>query len=275
MDIHNHKSMESIITNLIEISILAGEKILETYESNEPSEVKADGSPVTKADKESHQVITEGIKKIWPRMPILSEEDSVIRFSQRSKWELYWLIDPLDGTKEFIKKNGEFTTNIALISKNTPILGVVHNPLSNETYVGSQLLGSYFYNGEVCKRKLVIDDRKINTIPRIVISRSHKNQKTSNFLSLIGEHKIIVSGSSIKFCLIADNQADIYPRLAPTSEWDTAAGQAVAIYAGSSTLTSSGPLEYNKKSSYINPSFFVTNKKHEELFSIFKDLDSS
>jgi 3'(2'), 5'-bisphosphate nucleotidase len=264
--------MESIITNLIEISILAGEKILETYETNEPSEVKTDGSPVTKADKESHQVITEGIKKIWPRMPILSEEDSIFPYSERSKWQLYWLIDPLDGTKEFIKKNGEFTTNIALISKNTPILGVVHNPLSNETYVGSQLLGSYLYNGEVCKRKLVIDERKINTTPRIVISRSHKNQKTSNFLSLIGEHKIIVSGSSIKFCLIADNKADIYPRLSPTSEWDTGAGHAVAIYSGGKVITNSGALEYNKKESYLNDSFIVTNKNFKCLIDVFKSV---
>ncbi len=272
MDIHNQKSLESIITNLIEISILAGRKILDTYEINYTSDVKEDGSPVTKADKDSHEVISNGIKKIWPKVPILSEEDATIPFSMRSQWELYWLIDPLDGTKEFIKKNGEFTTNIALISGNRPILGIVHNPLSNETYVGSQLLGSYFYIGEVCKRKLVIDDSKINTIPRVVVSRSHKDQKTSDFLSLIGEHKIIVSGSSIKFCLIADNKADIYPRLSPTSEWDTGAGHAVAIYSGANVITKSGALEYNKKESYINTGFFVSNKNHEEYFSIFKNL---
>jgi 3'(2'), 5'-bisphosphate nucleotidase len=275
MDLFNQKSMESIITNLIGISILAGEKILESYESNEPSELKADGSPVTKADKESHQVITDGIKNIWPSLPILSEEDSIFSFSERSKWQLYWLIDPLDGTKEFLKKNGEFTTNIALISNNIPIIGVVHNPLSKETYVGSELLGSYLYKQNEYQRKLIIDSKKEYIVPRIIVSRSHKNQKTTEFLNLIGKHKIIESGSSIKFCLIADNQADIYPRLAPTSEWDTAAGQAVAMYAGASILTSTGPLEYNKKSSYINVSFFVTNEKYEKLFSIFKDLDSS
>ena len=275
MDLNNQKSMESIIANLIEISILAGEKILETYQSNEPSELKADGSPVTKADRESHQVITEGIKKIWPKIPILSEEDSIVPFSQRSKWKLYWLIDPLDGTKEFLKKNGEFTTNIALISNNKPIIGVVHNPLSKETYIGSELLGSYLFAKNKYQRKLIIQSKKEYIGPRIIVSRSHKSQKTDEFLNLVGKHKIIESGSSIKFCLIADNRADIYPRLAPTSEWDTAAGQAVATYAGASILTSKGPLEYNKKSSYINVSFFVTNEKYEKLFSIFKDLDSS
>mgnify|MGYP001194643963 CR=1 FL=1 len=275
MDINNQNINESIIPDLIEISIAAGESIMEHYESDHSVDIKIDGSPVTKADIESNRIIKNSLRKITPKIPIISEESSDISFSIRSKWEIYWLIDPLDGTKEFLNKNGEFTTNIALIINNKPAIGVVYSPISRLIFFGSLFTGSYRIDQSGRKNKLDANSTPNQSYPRIVVSRSHINEKTNEFLSLIGKHEIVKSGSSIKLCMVAENKADIYPRLGPTSEWDTAAGHAVAIYSGANVFSSSGTITYNTKSSYLNKSFLVTNEKYSDTLNIFKKLDKN
>ena len=273
MKFNSEKEIKGIITNLVEISISAGKEIMNIYSSSINYSIKNDGSPLTLADTKSHNFIVDSSKKLDPAIPIISEEGKKIPFHDRSNWSHFWLIDPLDGTKEFINRNGEFTTNIALIKNNIPIIGIVHSPVSKETYSGSELLGSYFIDRYGEERKLNINIANLNRIPRVALSRSHSSRKTEEFLKLLGKHQIIRSGSSIKFCMVADNKVDIYPRLSPTSEWDTAAGHAVAIYAGAEVYTYKDFLEYNKKSNYINNNFIVTNNKYIKPLSVFKHLE--
>jgi 3'(2'), 5'-bisphosphate nucleotidase len=273
MNFNSEKEIDKIIINLHEISIMAGRSIMNIYNSEYKKEIKKDGSPLTEADNKSNEIIIKNLKKINPLIPIISEEDSDISFSVRSKWDTYWLIDPLDGTKEFINKNGEFTTNIALIKNNKPIIGIVHSPTTQETYWGSRMLGSYHIDVNEKIRKLDANKINNNNICRVVVSRSHKSQKIKEFLKQIGESTCIESGSSIKFCMIADNKADIYPRFSPTSEWDTAAGQAVAIFSNAKVNLSNGILEYNKKVSYLNESFLVSNKKYHKYLTIFRKIE--
>ena len=270
MNFNSEKEIENIITNLIEISISAGKEIMNIYRSSNNYQIKKDGSPVTLADKKSHETIINELKKIDRSIPVISEEGPMIPFRTRSKWDVYWLIDPLDGTKEFINKNGEFTTNIALIKNHKPIIGLVHSPVNKAIYLGSSTFGSYYIDKYGDRRKLNANKLSDNNTPRVVVSRSHYSTKTNGFLKLLGKHQVVESGSSIKFCMIADDKADIYPRLSPTSEWDTAAGHAVAIYAGAQVYTYNGYLEYNKKSKYINSSFLVSNAKYSNSLSIFK-----
>ena len=170
-----------------------------------------------------------------------------------------------------MNKNGEFTTNIALINKHKPIIGVVHSPIT-KTFIGDDGLGSFCVNESNEFRKLNREENteKRNKICRVAVSRSHKSDALTEFLNQIGDYEEIESGSSIKFCMLAQNKADIYPRLGPTSEWDTAAGHAVALYAGCYIESSRGQLEYNKKESYLNDSFIVTNKNFKYLIDVFK-----
>jgi 3'(2'), 5'-bisphosphate nucleotidase len=273
MNFNSEKEIDKIIINLHEISIMAGRSIMNIYNSEYKKEIKTDGSPLTEADNKSNEIIIKNLKKINPLIPIISEEDSDIPYSVRSKWDTYWLIDPLDGTKEFINKNGEFTTNIALIKNNKPIIGIVHSPTTQETYWGSRMLGSYHIDVNEKIRKLDANKINNNNICRVVVSRSHKSQKIKEFLKQIGGSTCIESGSSIKFCMIADNKADIYPRFSPTSEWDTAAGQAVAIFSNAKVNLSNGILEYNKKASYLNESFLVSNKKYHKYLTIFRKIE--
>lgn len=273
MNFNSEKEIDKIIINLLEISIMAGRSIMNIYESDYKKEIKKDGSPLTEADNKSNEIIIKNLKKINPLIPIISEEDSDIPYSIRSKWDTYWLIDPLDGTKEFINKNGEFTTNIALIKNNKPIIGVVHSPTNGETYWGSNILGSYHIDINEKIRKLNANKISNSNVCRVVVSRSHKSEKIEEFLKQIGTSKCIESGSSIKFCMIADNKADVYPRFSPTCEWDTAAGQAVALFSNAEVNLSSGSLEYNKKSSYVNECFLVSNKKYHKYLTIFKNIE--
>jgi 3'(2'), 5'-bisphosphate nucleotidase len=251
-----------LIDAVIAISRNAGEAILEIYSSDFDYEIKEDLSPLTEADNISHKVICQMLKSLTPNLPILSEEDSMIPYDIRSSWNTYWLIDPLDGTKEFIKRNGEFTVNIALIENNTPILGVIHVPVSNETYWGSKLDGSFYKKG-INKNVKINVTNKIENPLRIVSSRSHQSKLLELFLKHIKPYEIIHKGSSLKFCLLASGKADIYPRFGPTSEWDIAAGEAILKFAGGENLTMKGkPIEYNKKETILNPSFLAINNKN-------------
>jgi len=261
----------NLIEQLIKISKEAGKAILEIYNTNFDYQIKEDLSPLTDADTLSHNIICERLKVLTPGIPILSEESCNIPFSIRSQWCQYWLIDPLDGTKEFIKKNDEFTVNIALIENNNPIIGLIHNPVLNTTYWGSEL-GTFLSKKNNNPKKIAVQKSQLIK-SRIICSRSHKSEELEVYLRSIGKHQIIHAGSSLKFCSIASGESDIYPRFNPTSEWDTAAGQCIVESAGGTVKTLDGKrMQYNKKQSLINPGFIcysgTNNENIEKFFKI-------
>ena len=235
----------------------AGEKILEVYNTEFAVEEKDDKSPLTAADMASHKTIVAGLTALTPEIPVLSEESAKIPYEERASWATYWLIDPLDGTKEFIKRNGEFTVNIALIDQGAPVLGVVYVPVTGVTYAGCVGQGSIKeVPGE---GEQPIHARKLGDGPVAVVgSRSHQGDSLKAFLAKLGDHEIVSMGSSLKICLVAEGAADVYPRLGLTSEWDTAAAHCVVEQAGGSlTDLEMQPLRYNTKDSLLNPFFFV------------------
>lgn len=260
----------------LKISILAaveaGKKILEVYEQDFTVENKSDNSPLTIADKQSHEVIKAALENTG--FPLLSEEGKEIPYAERKKWETFWLVDPLDGTKEFIKKNGEFTVNIALVKNGSPVMGVVYVPVTGVLYFGDEK-GSYKATVEKTFNEsnlaaLMQNAEKLplkseSSVYSIVASRSHNTPETDAFIEEKrkehGEVNIVSSGSSIKLCLVAEGKAQVYPRLAPTMEWDTAAGQAVARFAGCSVYNyeTKKELSYNKEN-LLNPWFVVERK---------------
>tara|TARA_B100000575_G_scaffold109382_1_gene87095 strand:+ start:33 stop:830 length:798 start_codon:yes stop_codon:yes gene_type:complete len=247
------------------ISIEAGEIILDFYNKNFGITFKNDETPLTQADLASNKFITDTIKKMSPNIPILSEEEFV-EWHIRKEWKKYWLIDPLDGTKEFIKKNGEFTVNIALIENNRPILGVIYAPVSNELYFSKKNFGSYKIltnkklNTLDNANKISIKIQKTNLI-KIIGSRSHSNPILNKWVNKnFNEFEIIQKGSSLKFCLIAEGFADIYPRFGPTSEWDIAAGHIILEEAGGRLKSiDNKEILYNEKENILNPNFFAYN----------------
>ena len=250
-----------LIEQLIEISKEAGKAILEVYNTNFDYQIKEDLSPLTRADTLSNNIICERLKVLTPEIPILSEENSNIPFDVRTLWKQYWLVDPLDGTKEFIKRNGEFTVNIALINKNKPIFGVIHAPVLNQTFWGSANSGSFQMKGKKKPKKISISSYDKSSL-RIVASRSHNSKKLNLLLKKIENYEIIHIGSSLKFCLIATGEADIYPRFGLTSEWDSAAGEAIVRFAGGRVIsTDRKSLTYNRKQSYLNPYFIVASRE--------------
>jgi 3'(2'), 5'-bisphosphate nucleotidase len=245
---------------LIEIAKKAGMAILEIY-NNESQfgsiELKSDNSPLTRADKKSNLIITKALTEIFPRIPILSEEGKMTDFSIRKKWDRFWLVDPLDGTKEFLKRNGEFTVNIALIENNRTVYGIIYVPVTGTFYIGD--------TKERRALKIHADGRqemlKVNnkTNDRIAVgSRSHASEAESDLLKTFDVTDVISVGSSLKFCMVAEGKADIYYRHGPTMEWDTAAGQAIVEAASGTVLTYPGkhPFLYNKEV-LTNPSFLV------------------
>ena len=267
----NIQIKSDLIKQLIEISKEAGNAILEIYHSDFDYTFKDDSTPLTKADQQAHEIITKKLHKLTPHIPILSEEDSDISFKKRSTWDKYWLIDPLDGTKEFIKMNGEFTVNIALVENNSPTLGLIHLPVTSETYWGSKTNGSYYLNSNNKSKKISVSTKSKNTIT-IMASRSHPNEKLDSLLDKIEHYEIINRGSSLKFCQIASGQADVYPRFGLTSEWDIAAGHAILLGASGNIYDLNGSeIKYNIKSSYLNPFFIASNSK-ELYFKLIKYL---
>jgi len=243
-----------MLQELQQIARDAGVAIMEIYNSDEfDVQLKGDDSPLTKADLAAHRVIVDGLRKLNVQYPIISEESADIDWELRRLWHRYWLVDPLDGTKEFIKRNGEFTVNIALIEKGEPICGVVYAPVLDAMYVGERDKGT-FLNGE----QIQVEQNAPETL-RIVGSRSHASQETTDWLEALGKpYQMVPMGSSLKICLVAEGKADIYPRLGPTSEWDTAAAHAVLNAAGGSITTVDGePLKYNQKESFLNPYFIA------------------
>ena len=255
-------SKENLL-EIVNISVDAGEVILNYYNENVDVIYKDDESPLTKADLASHKIITDSIKKITPEIPILSEEE-FIDWKIRKKWKKYWLIDPLDGTKEFIKKNNEFTVNIALIENNRPILGVIYTPALNELFYSIKNFGSYKIltkkklNTLKEAKRISINKKKSNKV-KIVGSRSHSNPILEKWVNKnFNQFDILQKGSSLKFCLIAEGSADIYPRFGPTSEWDIAAGHIILEEAGGKLKSiDNKEILYNEKENILNPDFFA------------------
>ncbi len=257
----NNSELMAWIPQLLDITEQAGKAILQVYNSSQDIEIitKDDDSPVTKADHAAHEVIDAGLKLLTPDIPRLSEEGCVPDFSERSGWNRYWLIDPLDGTKEFINRNGEYTVNIALIVDHEPVLGVVYVPVTKIFYYGVKGQGSW---KKTTVGTQVISARKVaeaNPV-RVVASRRHGADALEGMLreaeKAFGNIESVSMGSSLKICMLADGTADWYPRLALTSEWDTAAAQAVLVAAGGLIYNDEfKPLECNRKDSLLNPFF--------------------
>jgi 3'(2'), 5'-bisphosphate nucleotidase len=247
---------KDLINPIVDLAVQAGQAILEVYATDFDVQEKGDESPLTQADLASHRCIVAGLSVLTPDIPIISEEEGLPSFAERGQWQRYWLIDPLDGTKEFVNRNGEFTVNIALIDSHRPIFGVVHVPVQDKTYIGCEGQGSELRDGGTTTPIRVASSS--NDPVRIVGSRSHRGSSLDAFLEKVGDTDMVPMGSSLKFCVVAEGRADIYPRLGPTSEWDTAAAQAVVEQAGGKVLELDGkPLSYNAKEDILNPWFVV------------------
>ena len=262
-----HKKIlnEELIVSTVKIAKKAGKAINQIYNSDFNYELKSDSSPITAADNLSHKIITESLKILTPEIPIISEENCEIDYKTRAQWSQYWLVDPLDGNKEFINKNGEFTVNIALVRADTPVLGVVHVPVTGVTYLGGEGVGAF---KEDAGERKTIACRARTTPVVMVASRSHGGEAVEKLEAFIreevGEVERASMGSSLKLCLVAEGSADIYPRLAQTSEWDTAAAHAVVTAAGGVVVnTAFEPLQYNKED-ILNPFFLVLGQSVEE-----------
>lgn len=260
---------QQLLDQCVLISNAAGVKIMEIYQKDFEIVEKSDQSPLTEADLASHHCIVAGLKAI-SSLPILSEESADIDWNTRKQWQSYWLIDPLDGTKEFIKKNGEFTVNIALIENGEPTLGVVYAPALDVTYFGAVSLGASKQDASGDTIKIAPKSTSTESL-KIVGSRSHQSPEIQGYLdSLDKPCELVAMGSSLKLCLVAEGAADLYPRLGPTSEWDTGAAHAVVNAAGgrvtvmhqnpnTSVYEDSGSvLQYNQKESILNPYFLVS-----------------
>ena len=244
---------------LIDITAAAGREILDVYGTAFDVETKADASPLTEADLRAHRVIVDGLNKLTPDVPVISEEAEPPPFDERRHWQRYWLVDPLDGTKEFVSRNGEFTVNIALIEDGEPVLGIVGVPVLNHIYIGDCKQNDAWRmseNGRERLRTRTMGGRPLT----VVASRRHGGERLAGYLDALGDAFGEITrrpvGSSLKFCLLAEGKADLYPRLGPTSEWDIAAAHAVLRAAGGAVMqTNGGPLRYNTKESFLNPDF--------------------
>jgi 3'(2'), 5'-bisphosphate nucleotidase len=245
----------------------AGEAILHIYNTEFEVETKQDNSPLTTADLAAHNIIVSTLERLTPDIPVLSEESSKIPFESRKAWHRYWLVDPLDGTREFVKRNGEFTVNIALIEANQPVFGAVYAPVLKNLYYGIVGKGAYKQKDAQAPRQIqVVAKRRDPTL--VVGSRSHAGDSLKRFLDKLEGYQLLSMGSSLKLCLVAEGKADIYPRLGPTSEWDTAAAQAVVEAAGGHVTTLNlESLSYNTKESLLNPHFLVFGDTSENWSS--------
>lgn len=244
-----------MLDKICQLAREAGAAIMQVYDGQKPLEAtqKSDDSPVTAADIAAHTIILQGLQTLTPDIPVLSEEDPQ-SWETRQNWGRYWLVDPLDGTKEFLKRNGEFTVNIALIEKGKAVLGVVYAPVLNVMYSAAE--GKAWKEENGVRNQIHVRDARP---PLVVISRSHGDDELKEYLHQLGEHQTTSIGSSLKFCLVAEGQAQLYPRFGPTNIWDTAAGHAVAAAAGAHVHDWQGkPLDYTPRESFLNPGFRVS-----------------
>ena len=249
--------MKQLLTDIVEISKQAGDAIMHVYNSDDFNvELKSDDSPLTKADIAANDIIVAALIKLTPNIPILSEESAKVPYETRKHWTKFWLVDPLDGTKEFIKRNGEFTVNIALIENGSPVLGVVYAPVLKHTYSGAEDLGAFKQEENSPAQEIKVADHQGQKL-KVVASRSHAGPDLQAFLDSIGDYDVVSMGSSLKLCLVAEGKAHLYPRLGPTMEWDTGAAHAVVNAAGGQvTNLNKEPLQYNKEN-LLNTYFMV------------------
>lgn len=255
--IPNHAAID--IDSLSALAKEAGAGIFTIYNNDDIAvTLKEDQSPLTLADGISHEIIMQGLMALTPSIPVISEEGKDIPYEVRKDWDCYWCVDPLDGTKEFIKRNGEFTVNIALMYQSEPVLGVIYLPVTGELYYGGKGIGSWKEERTGSKRQIYADTEALNWVA--AGSRSHASNEEVELLKQFPINGNITVGSSIKFCLIAEGKAHIYYRHGPTMEWDTAAGQAIAVYSGAQMTAEDGqPFKYNKPS-LLNDGFIVKVK---------------
>ncbi|SEL67760.1 3'(2'),5'-bisphosphate nucleotidase [Parapedobacter koreensis] len=246
------------IPALIAIAKEAGKAILKVYHTDMDEWhilQKSDASPLTVADTLSHRIISEGLTNLFPAIPVLSEEGRDIPYAQRKDWECYWCVDPLDGTKEFISRNGEFTVNIALIIGNAPVFGLIYVPVTDTVYYGLNDHGSFQIVGSGEARNI---QARTSEPPVAVGSKSHKTAAESTFLASRGIQQVVSIGSSLKFCLIAEGKAQVYYRHGPTMEWDTAAGHAIAVNSGARMTNADGSAFTYNKVNLVNGSFICS-----------------
>lgn len=245
----------------------AGRRVMAVYERDFDVDTKADDSPLTEADMAAHHALVDCLSWLTPDWPVLSEESGEIPYATRRQWARYWLVDPLDGTKEFIKRNGEFTLNVALIENGVPVFGIVHAPVLETTWWGQQGEGAWKQVGTASPESI-----RVRPLPdpeaeawQVVGSRSHGSAEFETFCAHLPAHERVSMGSSLKLCLVAEGKADLYPRLAPTCEWDTAAAQAVVTAAGGLVLNAQTlePLRCNQQDSVLNPFFIVCGQRDE------------
>lgn len=246
----------ALLESVRELAEQAGQAILDIYNTDFGVEHKDDQSPLTAADLAAHRLISEGLQRLTPSWPILSEESKHAPFSERAAWSRFWLVDPLDGTREFVKRNGEFSVNIALIEAGKPVLGVVHAPVLNWSAQAAVGQGATLVHGAGARQVLQV--RAAQRPLRIAGSRSHGDARLNGALERMGEHELRPMGSALKFILVAQGEADVYLRFGPTSEWDTAAGQCVLEQAGGQLLSLQGDaFTYNQRESLLNGDFIA------------------
>ncbi len=241
------------------LAVEASARILEIYATGFDVTAKDDDSPLTTADLAAHHAIVAGLQHLTPDIPILSEESASVPFAERARWRRYWLVDPLDGTKEFVQRNGQFTVNIALIEEHEPVLGVVRAPVTGLCYFAVRGCGAFREDPGQPPRPIKVKLLQPGGPVRVVGSRSHGGPGLQKFVAGLGTHELVTIGSSLKLCQVAEGAADVYPRFGPTSEWDTAAAQCIVEVAGGRVVSAETgmPLRYNTRESLLNPYFMV------------------
>lgn len=265
-------TLQTLLPDIIKLAQEAGSAIMEIYQDTDLGTTeKEDKSPLTNADLASHQTIVTGLQTLTPEIPILSEEAKALPYDHRQTWSTFWLVDPLDGTKEFIQRNGQFTVNIALVKGGSPVLGVVYAPAIEVSYWGVQEYGAFKQEGEKEAVRIQTREYPAATI-KVVASRSHAGAETEAFLTKLQAAyadksvELMSMGSSLKLCLVAEGAAHLYPRFGPTMEWDTAAAQSVVEQAGGKVTNLQGdPLQYNKEN-LLNPFFMVAGQSVQDLW---------
>lgn len=270
--------MQNLLAAVRSIARSAGAAIIEVYQRLEQPgtvaiERKADASPLTEADLAAHRIIVDGLRALTPDWPVLSEEDADVPLAERSGWSRFWLVDPLDGTKEFLSRNDEFTVNIALVENHRPILGVVHVPVTGIDYFAIASAGAWKAESpDESGSRIRVAPRSRAPI-RVIGSRSHASARLTDALHALGSHELVSMGSSLKFCVLAEGAADVYPRIGPTSEWDTAAAHAIVQGAGGDVVRLDGaPLEYNCGSGWLNPDFIAIGPRDHDWVRLFSGV---
>jgi 3'(2'), 5'-bisphosphate nucleotidase len=251
---------QNFLSQVTDIARRAGEAILEIYHQDFEVELKANGSPLTLADRAANEIIVSALQRLTPDLPLLSEESAAVDYDKRRHWQDFWLVDPLDGTREFINKNGEFTVNIALISNSVPVFGVVYAPVPDIMYSAAREIGAFRQTASGAPTGIHTRPYQGGAVT-LVASRSHASNSLKACIDRIkkneGDVTVKIMGSSFKLCLVAEGEADVYPRLGPTSEWDTAAAHAIVNCAGGKVVDLQGKELHYNKSSILNPEFIV------------------